>query len=197
MIINPYILSFTGASLSLNESIKIAEVYLHLRDWDAVKAEVRGANLIQARTQSSIQRVYQELQPRLAGLSLEQIEMLVDGNPQEQKQLLWFTICKRYAYIREFAIEVVHEKYLRMDFQLTEFDYDAFYNRKADWHPELDGLKDTSRQKIKTRIFRILIEAELITQEGLILPATFSARIREALSPDSPMSYQIFPISIF
>jgi hypothetical protein len=51
-----YILSFTGASLSLSESIKIAEVYLRLRDWEAVKAEVKDANLIQARTQSSIQR---------------------------------------------------------------------------------------------------------------------------------------------
>jgi hypothetical protein len=28
-----YLLSFTGASLSLNESLVIAEVYLELMDW--------------------------------------------------------------------------------------------------------------------------------------------------------------------
>ena len=82
----PYLLSFTGASLSIRESIKIAEVYVRLGDWDTVKAEVKGANLIQARTQSSIQRVYQELHPRLAGLSDAQLELLVEGNPQELMQ---------------------------------------------------------------------------------------------------------------
>jgi hypothetical protein len=193
----PYILSFTGASLSISESVKIAEVYLRLRDWAAVKAEVKEANLIQARTQSSIQRVYQELQPRLAHLSLDQLEPLVEGNPQEQKQLLWFAVCKRYEYIREFATEVVREKFLMLDFQLNEFDYDAFYNRKADWHPELDELKATSRQKMKTRIFRMLLEAEIITKENYIIPTTLSQRTKDVLAPDAPMSYLIFPISVF
>jgi hypothetical protein len=197
MTSSPYKLSFTGASLSISESVKIAEVFLRLRDWGAVKSEVKGANLIQARTQSSIQRVYQELQPRLAQLSLEQIGLLVEGNPQEQKQLLWFAVCKRYEYIREFASEVVREKFLRLDFELNEFDYDAFYNRKADWHPELDQLKDTSRQKMKTRIFRMLLEAELITPENHIIPATLSQRVKDALAQDASMSYQVFPISAF
>lgn len=192
---DPYILSFTGASLSINESIKIAEVYLQLRDWPAVKSAVKGANLIQARTQSSIQRVYQELQPRLAELSLEQLDLLVDGNPQEQKQLLWLAVCKRYTFIREFASEVVREKFLRLDFQLNEFDYDAFFNRKADWHPELDELTATTRRKLKTRLFRLLFEADLITSDNLILPATFSQRIKDVLSPDAPLSFQIFPLS--
>ncbi|MCU0485173.1 MAG: DUF1819 family protein [Anaerolineales bacterium] len=192
-----YLLSFTGASLSIRESIIIAEVYLRLRDWDAVKREVKGANLIQARTQSSIQRVYQELHPRLAGLSVEQLELLVDGNPQEQKQLLWFAICKRYVFIQEFASEVLREKFLRLDFELTEFDYDAFYNRKADWHPELDELKESSRQKMKTRIFRMLLEADLITPDSRIIPATLSPRLKDVLTPDAPLSYQIFPASNF
>jgi len=192
-----YILSFTGASLSISESIKITEVYLRLRNWEAVKSDVKGANLIQARTLSSVQRVYQELHPRLAQLSLEQLELLVDGNPQEQKHLLWFAVCKRYEYIQEFASEVVREKFLRLDFQLNEFDYDVFYNRKADWHPELDELKDTTRQKMKTRIFRMLLEAELITPDNCIISATLSQRIKDVLSPDTPMSYKIFPIFAF
>jgi len=192
-----YTLSFTGASLSISESIKITEVYLRLRNWEAVKSEVKGANLIQARTLSSIQRVYQELQPRLAQMSLEQLELLIEGNPQEQRQLLWFAVCKRYGYIREFASEVVREKFLRLDFRLNEFDYNVFYNRKADWHPELDELKDTTRQKMKTRIFRMLLEAELITPDNRIIPATLSQRIKDVLAPDAPMSNQIFPISVF
>jgi hypothetical protein len=192
---NPYILSFTGASLSVNESVKIAEVYLHLRDWNAVKAEVRGDNLLQARTQSSIKRVYQELYPRIAQLSQAQLELLVEGNPQEKRQILWYAICKRYEYIQEFAIQVVHEKFLKMDFQLNEFDYDIFYNHKADWHPELDELTDTSRQKMKTRIFRMLLEAELITPNNYIIPTTFSHRFIDAFASEIDICNQIFPAS--
>jgi hypothetical protein len=95
-----YLLSFTGASLSISESVTIAQEYLELKDWDAVESKVKGENLIQARTKSSIQRVYQELAPRLQGLSEEQLELLVDSNIQEQKQILWFAICKRYALTR-------------------------------------------------------------------------------------------------
>jgi hypothetical protein len=194
---NQYILSFTGASLSMTESITIAEVYLRLGNWPDVKSEVKKKNLIQARTKSSISREYQELQPRLAQLTQMQLELLVEGNPKEQKKLLWLAICKRYEYIQEFASEVVHEKFLKMDFQLTAYDYDSFYNHKADWHPELDGLTDTTREKMKTRIFRMLTEAEIITPNYQIIPITFTERLKEALASDREICIQIFPISTF
>ena len=191
----PYVLSFTGASLAIRESVKLAEAYLELNDWEAVREKVWAENLLQARTRSSIQRTLQELQPRLEQLDPTQLELLVEGNPHEQQHLLWYAICRRYAYIQEFAIEVLHEKFLRMDYELTEFDYDAFFNRKADWHEELEKLKDSTRQKIKTRVFRMLLEAGLITEDNRIIPCVLSQRVIASLAPSAPTSYQIFPIS--
>ena len=191
-----YILSFTSAGLAFSESIVIAETYLMLGDWKATKEKVKSENLIQARTRSSLQRVYREIEPRLKELSADQLELLVEGTIQEQKQLLWLAVCKRYAYIREFAVEVIHEKYMRMDYEVTDFDYDAFFNRKADWHEELDRLADSTRRKIKTVIFRMLREAEIIDQDHIILPTILTRRMIEVLAPDAPISYQIFPISI-
>lgn len=128
-----YILSFTAASLSYSESIKIAEVYLGCKDWDETKRIIEENNLLQSRTGSRTVRTYIELAQRLKLLSIEQMEFLVEGNIQEQRYLLWFTVCNRYKFIREFATEVIHEKFMSMDFELTELDYDAFFNRKADW----------------------------------------------------------------
>lgn len=193
---DPYKLSFTGAALSLSGSITIAEVYLQLRDWEAVKEKIKRENLLQARTQSSIQRVFQELAPRLQELTGEQLELLVEGNHQEKKYLLWYAICRRYVYIREFALEVLHEKYLRLDYELTEFDYEAFFNRKADWHDELDQLKESSRTKMKTVLFRMLREAGLISKDHVIIPTVLSRRLIEVLVSDSPTRLHIFPISI-
>ena len=192
---NRYLLSYTGASLSVSESVAIAEVYLQLHDWDATEKKVKDENLIQGRTKSSIRRVYQEIAPRLQELNQEQLTLLVDGNLEEQKQVLWYAICKRYDYIREFAIEVVHEKFLRFDHELTEFDYDAFFNRKADWHPELDRLADSTKKKLRSRLFRMLYEAGLTTEDGILIPALLSGRLAEALAVDAPMSYKIFPMA--
>jgi hypothetical protein len=191
-----YLLSFTGASLSLSESIVIAEVYLQLEDWEAVERKVKSENLVKARTNRSIQRVYQELAPRLKALSDEQIRLLVESSVQEQKQILWYAVCKRYAFIREFATEVLHEKFLRFDYTLTDLDYDSFFNRKADWHPELDNLSETTRKKMKSRIFWMLREAEIISEDGNMIPTIFSPRVQQALAPDAPVSVQVFPTTL-
>ena len=192
----PYILSFIGAGLASSGSIKIAEVYMQLGDWEAVKEKVKSENLLQGRTQSSIQRTFQELAPRLQQLTADQLALLVEGNLLEQKQLLWYAICKRYVYIREFAVEVLHEKYLRFDYTLTEFDYNAFFNRKADWHDELDRMKESTRTKMRTVLFRMLREADLISSDHVIIPAILSPRMIDLLGPDAPLSWQIFPLSL-
>jgi hypothetical protein len=193
---NRYKLSYTGASLAVSESVALAETFLNLKDWDKVKEKVWEENLLKARTKSSVQRVYQEIWPRLHQLSEEQLELLVEGNLQEQKHLLWYAICKRYAFIREFAVEVIHEKYLSLDYELTEFDYRAFYNRKADWHPELDEITDTTQTKMRTRLFWMLQEIGIISDDHMIIPAQVSIRVTRLLATASPDYLRIFPATI-
>ena len=163
-------------------------------DWDETKKAVIKENLLQSRTSSRSARTYREIAQRLQMLSNDQLELLVEGNSQEQKYLLWFAICKRYRYIQEFAIEVIHEKFLSMNFELNKLDYAAFFNRKADWHKELDQIKDSTRYKLKQVIFRMLRQAEIISEDNIITQAILSNRLIQVLKPDAPMSYQIFPI---
>ena len=196
MMTDRYKLSYTGVSLAVSESVAVAEAYLQLRDWDKVKEKVWDENLLKARTKSSIQRVYQEIWPRLDQLSDEQLELLVEGDLQEQRHLLWYAICKRYAFIREFAIEVLHEKFLRLDYELTEFDYRAFYNRKADWHLELDQIKETTQVKMRTRLFWMLQETGIISEDNMIIPVKLSRRVIDGLAPDSPEDLRIFPVTM-
>ena len=191
-----YKLSFTAAGLSISESIKIAEVYLGCKDWGETKKIVADNNYLQSRTQSRSERTYWELASRLQLLSDQQLELLVEGTLQEQKHLLWFTVCNRYKFIQEFAIEVIHEKFMVMDYELTELDYDAFFNRKVDWHEELDEITSTTKQKLKTVIFRMLREAEIITKDNLIIQTILSERLIEVLAPAAPLSYQIFPLQL-
>jgi len=189
-----YKLSFTAAGLSISESVSIAEVHLKYPDWDQTKQTVKDENLLQSRTNSRTVRVARELSQRLSLLTKDQLELLVDGNITEQKYLLWLAICKTYDFIREFANEVLYEKFLSRNMEITELDYEAFFNRKADWNEGLEKITTTTRIKLRTVLFRMMREAGLISKDNRIVPAIFSKRLIEVLKPDSPMGFQVFPI---
>jgi len=192
-----YKLSFTAASLSTSESVKIAEVYIKYKDWDETKRIIKENNLLQSRTNSRTTRILAELIPRLELLSDDQLDLLAEGNLSEQKYLLWFAVCKTYSLIREFAIEVLHEKFLSRNMKVTDLDYDAFFNRKADWNEGLENITALTRKKIRQVVFHMMREAELLTDDNTILRAMLSTRLTEALRPDAPMSFDIFPIEPF
>ena len=191
-----YLLSFTAAGVMLNESIKIAEEYLHLKDWEKVNSSYIETNLLQSRTSSRSQRVFQEIKKRLTLLTVDQIETLVDGSIQDQKLILWFVICKCYQFVREFALEVIHEKFLSMNYQISDLDYDGFFIKKTDWHPELDDLKPTTKLKLKTVLFRMLREVDILSKDHKIIPVNPSKRIVDLIDKDGSVSLDIFPIFI-
>jgi hypothetical protein len=193
-MITKYKLSFTAASLSISESIKIAEVYLGCKDWEKTKNQVTENNLLQSRTNSRTVRVLRELIQRLKLLSDEQLTLLVEGDLQEQKYLLWFAVCKTYDFIREFATEVLREKFLDLHLEILELDYDAFFNHKADWNEDLDLITKSTKDKLRNVVFLMLRETGLISKNNMIIPATLSNRLIDVLHTDAPMSYEIFPI---
>ena len=78
MIEQSYNLSFTASSLRKQESLKLATLYLHYGDWDAVRDEVIKNNTLQQRTTSSTKRIYRELVSRLKHLSEEEMRYLVN-----------------------------------------------------------------------------------------------------------------------
>jgi hypothetical protein len=138
--------------------------------------------------------VAHEIVQRLKTLSNEQLELLVEGSPTEQKYLLWLAVCKTYEFIKEFAIEVLREKYLSGSLTLTNLDYDAFFNRKADWSDELEQITESTRKKIKQVMLLTIRQAGLLSEDGAILRAILSKRLSEALKSDAPVSFYIFPI---
>lgn len=197
MAIKKYKLSFTAASLSVTASVNIAEKYLKNKDWSLTRQEIREENTLQSRTSSRTIRVASELIQRLEQLNMNQLELLVEGNQTEQKYLLWFSVCKTYELVKEFAIEVLHEKYLNRSITLTDLDYDAFFNRKADWNEELNQISVSTRKKIRQVMLLMTKEAGLVTDDNQILRAMLSNRVRESLKTDISMSLQIFPIEPF
>lgn len=193
-----YRMSFTVGGLFYQEALLAADLYEKNKDWPQVRQEILKNNRFQSRTSTALDRVCREVLSRLKLLSPEQIKILQDGSRQEQLQILWVAVCKRYRFIRDFAVEVIREKFLLMDYSLSEEDYTIFFDTKAEWHEELGKLKDSTKKKLKQVLFRILREAEITSEMNIILPSILTKRVAKSLFPgesDPSGIYMVLPVS--
>ena len=97
-----YSLSFTTGAALLAETIAIAHLMMELGEWAEVKKVVLAQNTLQARTESTLKKLYGEISRRLKSLSDEEIALLATGDDEEQKQIIWLAICRHYTFIHDF-----------------------------------------------------------------------------------------------
>ncbi|MFC8682328.1 DUF1819 family protein [Microbacterium ureisolvens] len=191
-----YALSFTSGGLLVREADVIVAEYLRTRDWGAVRQAVVGRNLLQARTNSSSVRVTRETIQRLGALDEAGLEILADASLTERCHLMWAAACRRYDLIGDFAEEVLRERFLLMTPTVDAEDFERFMTSKSLWHPELDELKPSTREKLRQTIFRMLHEAGLRTEAGAIIPAVISERIHGVLAASEPSDIRFFPTTL-
>ncbi len=190
-----YNMSFTTGGLFRQEAEILADLYMESKDWDESKKKVLDDNLFQVTTRNALKRIVHEISHRLKLLGEKQLEILVDGSPHEKQHILWLAACKRFDFIREFAVEVLRERYLQQVKELCANDFDQFFRNKAEWHEELSSLTDATKDKLRHVVFKMMREAELINNKNEILPAVLSYRTVQAINSVNDEDVLVFPIS--
>ena len=188
-----YALSFTSGALLMREAVIAAPLYLRERDWPKVRTLIADDNLLQARTAASGFRLAREVAQRLAVLTDDEIELLIEATATERGHLLWAAACRRYDLIGEFAEEVVRERFLLLTPTLGHEDFDSFVRGKALWHSELAELKESTLRKLRANLFQMLNEAGLLSDDGHLLQVALSHRVAGALAARSPSDLRFFP----
>jgi hypothetical protein len=189
-----YKLSFTSGSLFILESIIIVGLYLEEGDWKSTREKVIARNLIQTRKLSTLKKISLEITHRLTMLREPELQFLVEASRQDQGYVLWMAICRRYTFIADFAVEVLRENFLSRKNTLTYDDYDLFFNRKSEWHPELEAISRNTGQKLRQILFRMLREADLLTSKNLINAAIFSENFRDLIKRYELKDFMYFPV---
>jgi|SRR5690554_4249476 len=189
-----YTFGFTTGSLMIKECVKTSELYLKKGKWNSVRESLNTHNILQIRTLSSRKRLTSEVIGRLKKLTSAQLELFAKGNFSEQKAIAWLAACKKYNFLADFAQEVVREKFLKLDYNLTKDDYRIFFNAKTEWHEELEALKKSTKQKIEQQVFKMLKEADIIDSKGTIMQAFFTQTVIDAIKDDNKSLLSIFPV---
>jgi hypothetical protein len=188
-----YSLSFTTGAALIQDSLNIARLYLEEGGWANVRVAVLRDNTLQSRTQSTLKKVYGEISRRLANLSDEEIQLLVDGDEIQKKQWVWLAICRQYQLIYDFAVEVLVSNYNRSQYLVSHDDYDAFYHPKAEWHSNLDKASSATQRKARQVIFKMLRECGLINEQNEIVIQRLSPQLHYLLKQKKAAELGIFP----
>jgi len=185
-----YEFSFTASSLRLNEMILVANSILDERAIDYVNELGNGKA-------ATGKRMYAEFHKRLVKLTKTQVEMLVNGDLITQKQIAFLSICKAYSFFRDFVVEVIREKFLVFDYEITEGEYISFYRRKTELHPEMDKLTEITRNKIRQVTFKFLEQAGIIdnVKTKIIQPQLLDNSVIDAILADDYNWLKVFLIS--
>jgi len=190
-----YNMSFTTGGLFLRESVEISELYLQDPDWENVRSQVLEENIFQFRKITSARRSFNEVLKRLKNLSQKELAFFVNTNAKEQKHLLWVAVCKTYRFIHDFALEVIREKYLRLEMEISNQDFQIFFYHKAELDPHLEELTERTRRNCRTTLFKIMYDADILTKEKLIIPAMFSNQFIDLIKDINIELLLLFPIT--
>lgn len=191
-----YILSFTAASLRLNEMVKVATAALDNAGGDLAMVKESGVVFSSVKIRTS-DREFREVRKRLETLTPDQTVILIWGDLISQKQIAFLSVCKRYTFIRDFAVDVIRDKVLVFDYQLNESDYKSFINSKLSLHTELEEFSESTLKKAKQVMFRILEQAGIINNpvDKQIQPQILQQDVINATVRDDPAWLKVFMMS--
>lgn len=178
----------------MRESVQIAKIYNEIGDFKLVREKVVAENLLQYRTVSTGKRICHEVMSRLKTLNENEIRYLVGASDKDQAYLLWIAVCYRYRFIAEFAVEVLRERYMVLKSDLTYSDFDFYFDKKSEWHPELEKIRPATRKKLRQVLFRILREANLLTEDCMIKTAILSPNLVEIIQSKDREAILYFPV---
>ena len=133
-------------------------------------------------------REFAEIKLRLSCLSKDELGLLAESDFSNQKLIAYLSCCRAYAYLRDFVSEVIMEKVALYDYQLTDRDYIAFFNKKCIDHKEIEDLADSTKAKIKQVIFKILHQSGLIDgvqSKNIVIPIV-DAQVIKTLNKTNP-----------
>ena len=169
-----YPLSFTAASLRPRECQLLADRYRELGDWETVYDAVSNDPVFGQRKAASIRRTFNELTLRLDTLAESELTLLAEGSVTARRLLCWQAVCRAYPFIGNFVMEVIYPKVRRLDYRLLESDYRSYLREQSERHPRLQELTDSTLEKLRSRLFRIMVEAGLlddVSERNLQLPS--------------------------
>lgn len=180
-----YLLSFTACPMRRPESVILTRAFLDCGDWKVVRRQCLDDDILMLRFESSRKRISSELIKRLKTLSGAELSALAHSDETAaQTALCWIAICRTYEFVNDFMQQVVATRWSQGKGTLPVGAYEAFFDEAALAHPELDGLSEATRPRLRNQLFQMTREAGFIDKDYNLLAYVLPIGAREFVGPD-------------
>jgi hypothetical protein len=188
-----YKMSFSTGGLFLNETLAVARLHVVGEPWTATISRALTEGATSLPKAASQRRTLHEIVNRLSTLTdMERDYLLTQADRDDQLALLWLATCRAYRFVREFATEVLRERYLSFQLDLPLESFDILFAAKAEWDDGLASISPSTRAKLRQVLFRMMREAHVISNDSRIQSAIVSSRLRAMLEQDCPADLVLF-----
>jgi len=189
-----YKMSFSTGGLFLNESLEVARLHVEGEPWENTILRAMDEGATSLPKSASNRRSLREISNRLLTLTAEERSyFLEEADRSDQQALLWIATCRAYRFVREFAVEVVRERYLSYQLDLPLESFDILLAAKAEWDEGLAGLSRSTQLKLRQIMFRMMREAGIISEDRRIQTAILSTYLKNMIEEQNPGELAVFP----
>lgn len=189
-----YKMSFSTGGLFMNESLEVARLHIEGEPWEQTILRAMDEGTTSLPKSASNRRTLREISNRLLTLSAaERVYFIEEADRSERQALLWVATCRAYRFIREFAVEVIRERYLSYQLTLPLESFDILFEAKAEWDEGPAGLSRSTQLKLRQIMFRMMREAGIISEDDRIQTAILSTRLKSIINEHNPGELAIFP----
>ncbi|MBI9030474.1 DUF1819 family protein [bacterium] len=189
-----YSLSFTAGSLLFPETMEVIELFLRESDWTIISKKVLTDNILQYKSPKSTSRIFNEIKHRISQFNEEELRYLLKSDRDTQTGMLWLAICMQYRLIYEFAFEVIPEKMTLWEDSITYYDYERFYETKAEDSPRLANIAESTQYKAKTIVFKILHQVGILNKNKIV-PMILPPALGEFIKNKDNSLFRLFPLN--
>lgn len=124
--------------------------------------EKLDSGLILVNSEVSNRKYLGEINKRLQGINEELYVNYINSDDQTRRLILFYLTCKSYSLITEFLIEVVLEKWLNLDREISTEDFQLFFDLKSETYEELEQVTANTRYKLSQTVLKILKEVGMV-----------------------------------
>lgn len=177
-----YRLSFTVGGLLLHESVALVEAWVASRNWQAARAGVPDNLFVATGGASSASRLRNEAIRRLRTLDEAELIHLSSCPITDARALCWAAACREYRLLSDFASQVLIDRHHPYAEPIRGADFEMLMDGVDAMNVRATTVSKSTRVRLRSVLFRMLREAELIDTEGRVLTLPISEDLRVLLS---------------
>lgn len=177
-----YRLSFTVGGLFLHEAVALAEAWASSRDWKTVRRETPDNFFVASGGASSASRLRNEAIRRLRTLDEGELIHLAGCPITDARGLCWVAACREYRLLSDFARQVLLDRHGPYAEPVRGADFEMVLDGLDASDMKVISVQKSTRTRLRSVLFRMLREAELIDKDGRVLTLPITDELRALLS---------------